>query len=500
MICVCLEVSMAKIRDRENWTFALKGARKILQTEVGQEVSSKMHEADSEITGTVRRMLSKQKIENQLLVILVVGEDQDFFFCFQREDPPGYFVFDETDHPELRDYAPWSNRQPPIPSEEWNLWYKPISKIIEIPFECCLYAEPIKREWLQARDYLSAASPHIAAKVIELALSAESSVVSDEAEPLSAHRQILEYVYHIFRSEGHWVSSRNLVHDLYTLGDTYEIAKDIGSDLIRVEDPDRKEDALAKLTLKGVSLCKDSNRDLSDFVSVLQLFARTYLETRDGQPRVTEDDFIKELDLSKLQARKMTLLVLEEGGLYSSASYGGAEPPRFDLGRSILKFRDVNSIEGYFTIRDRDRAQRLAASSGDQVTQEPSLYDVFISYSHKDEELAKELRQLLEARDLKCFMSSMDIRSGDPWAEAIRDALVDAQELLLVITPDSIKSRWVMCEGGAGWALGKRMVPALLEVEPDLLPEPIKRHQAKKIDTATQRESLAKEIAERLRK
>ena len=314
------------------------------------------------------------------------------------------------------------------------------------------------------------------------------------------HRQILEYVYHVFRSKGQWVNSRDFVHDLYTLGDAYEIAKDIGSDLIRVGDPDRKEDALAKLTLKGVSLCKDSNQDLLDFVSVLRLFVRTYIETRDGRPQATEDDFIKKLGLSELQARKMTLLVLEEGGLHSSAGYGGAEPPRFDLDRRILKFRDVDSIEDYFAIRDQDRAQRLAASSGDQVTQELPLYDVFISYSHKDEELAKELRQLLVSKGLKCFMSGMDIRSGDPWAETIRDALKGSQELLLVITTDSIGSKWVMCEGGAGWALGKRMVPALLKVEPDLLPEPIKRHQAKKIDTAAQRESLAKEIAERLRK
>jgi hypothetical protein len=128
------------------------------------------------------------------------------------------------------------------------------------------------------------------------------------------HRQILEYVYHVFGSKGHWANSRNFVHDLYALGDAYELAQDMGSDLIRVEDPDRKEDALARLTLKGVSLCEDSTQDLSDFASVLRLFVRTYLETRDGQPQVTEDDFIKKLGFSKLQARKMTLLVLERAG------------------------------------------------------------------------------------------------------------------------------------------------------------------------------------------
>jgi hypothetical protein len=183
-------------------------------------------------------------------------------------------------------------------------------------------------------------------------------------------RQILEYIYRTFKDEGCWVSSRHLVHDLQALGgDLYEIAKGIGWWLVRIEDPDSKKDALAKLTIEGVAACEDSEQDLLDFVSVLQLFVRTYRATREDVPQVTTDDFIRELNLSELQARKMAMLALEAGELWHSASYGGEGPARFELDRKILCFEEVNSFEDYREIREQDRAQRLAASSDSPILQ-----------------------------------------------------------------------------------------------------------------------------------
>ncbi len=296
------------------------------------------------------------------------------------------------------------------------------------------------------------------------------------------------------------MNSRHLVYDLQALGDAYEVANSIGNELVRIEDPDRKEDALAKLTVKGVAACEGSEQDLSDFVSVLQLFVNTYRETRDGVPRVTADDFVSELGLSQLQARKMTMLILDEGVPYSRAGYGGTGPDHFDLDRRILHFSDVSSIEDYFAICEQDQAKRRATSATSPVAEEAQAYDIFISYSHKDESLAGELRDLLAEKGLRCFMSSSDIGTGDLWTETIRNALMSAREILLLITSDSVDTQWVLIEAGAGWALGKRMVPALLKVDPELLPEPIKRRQAQRIDTTESREKLAAEIAKRLGK
>jgi len=112
---------------------------------------------------------------------------------------------------------------------------------------------------------------------------------------------------------------------------------------------------------------------LLDFVSVLQLFVRTYYATREGVPQVTTDDFIRELNLSELQARKMAMLILEGSGLCGNASYGGKGPARFKLGRETLRFESVDSVEDYLEIRERDRAQRLAASSDSPIAQAASI-------------------------------------------------------------------------------------------------------------------------------
>lgn len=184
-----------------------------------------------------------------------------------------------------------------------------------------------------------------------------------DKELSAAEQQILQYIYRPFKEQGCWVKSRHLVHDLHELGDAYKIAQGIGGHLVRVEDPDRDKEALARLTIEGVAVCEGSEQDLEDFVSVTQLFVQTYLETRDGLPEITTDDFVCKLDLSELQARKMEMLVLESSGLYGGASHGGEGPARFRVKREILDFGNVKSFEGYLEIREQERAQRPTPSS-----------------------------------------------------------------------------------------------------------------------------------------
>jgi hypothetical protein len=51
-----------------------------------------------------------------------------------------------------------------------------------------------------------------------------------------------------------------------------------------------------------------------------------------------------------------------------------------------------------------------------------------------------------------------------------------------------------MCEAGALWALGKPMVPAIMYVEIDDMPEPIKKYQATRIETADGLRKLYDEV------
>lgn len=101
----------------------------------------------------------------------------------------------------------------------------------------------------------------------------------------------------------------------------------------------------------------------------------------------------------------------------------------------------------------------------------PSEYefDVFISYSHKDEEwVEKTLVPRLEKAGLKVCIDFRHFELGKPALHNMRDAYKYSQRTLLVMTPNWVASAWALYEGilvrssdPAG--LEKRTIPLLLE-------------------------------------
>ncbi len=123
-----------------------------------------------------------------------------------------------------------------------------------------------------------------------------------------------------------------------------------------------------------------------------------------------------------------------------------------------------------------------------------SKYDLFLSYASDDSELASELKTDLEANGLKCFMAELDIPVASIWHEEIRHAIHSSKRIIMLLTPKSCNKPWVMIEAGAAWALGKDVIPALVQLSPDDLIDPIRYYQARKIDTNTQRKAFIQEL------
>ncbi|MBZ0283267.1 MAG: toll/interleukin-1 receptor domain-containing protein [Anaerolineae bacterium] len=91
---------------------------------------------------------------------------------------------------------------------------------------------------------------------------------------------------------------------------------------------------------------------------------------------------------------------------------------------------------------------------------------VFISYSHKDGE--KHLRNLIsklkeDGFDEAVWIDHNDILSGEDWRLSIDDALATASCVVIVVTPEAIKSHFVTYEWA--WAVGNgtNVVPLLFE-------------------------------------
>jgi branched-chain amino acid transport system substrate-binding protein len=75
------------------------------------------------------------------------------------------------------------------------------------------------------------------------------------------------------------------------------------------------------------------------------------------------------------------------------------------------------------------------------------IYDVFVSYSTKDEEWVRgELLQRLENHGLRVCIDYRDFRPGFSNIEEIKRAIRESRRILLVLTPDYISSRWGVFE------------------------------------------------------
>lgn len=68
------------------------------------------------------------------------------------------------------------------------------------------------------------------------------------------------------------------------------------------------------------------------------------------------------------------------------------------------------------------------------------LYDVFISYSSKDQKLVEAMCHYLEERNLRCFVAYRDIPKGKDWAPYIEKGFEDSKVLVYVHTESSNKS------------------------------------------------------------
>jgi hypothetical protein len=108
-------------------------------------------------------------------------------------------------------------------------------------------------------------------------------------------------------------------------------------------------------------------------------------------------------------------------------------------------------------------------------TDEQFKYDVFLSYASKDNQEALKIYEAIEQIGGKAFLSEKTIKPGDDFAEKIRRALQESKELWLLVSPDSVKSEWVISEWGAAWVLDRKIIPILHRCDVNSLPDRLRK-------------------------
>lgn len=83
---------------------------------------------------------------------------------------------------------------------------------------------------------------------------------------------------------------------------------------------------------------------------------------------------------------------------------------------------------------------------------------IFLSYAEKDKVLARKLQNILAGRGNIRIFSSEALSAGEDWSSRIREELSSCDIFVVLMSPKSIESSWVLQGIGAAWAMNKRIV------------------------------------------
>jgi len=88
---------------------------------------------------------------------------------------------------------------------------------------------------------------------------------------------------------------------------------------------------------------------------------------------------------------------------------------------------------------------------------------VFISYSRRDIEVARKVEAALKKAEHKVWRDERDLEPLDNWSRKIASGLANSDVIVLLWSAPASRSRWVRSEWCTARALGKGIVPCLLQ-------------------------------------
>jgi|GEM_PF-5017585 hypothetical protein len=94
-------------------------------------------------------------------------------------------------------------------------------------------------------------------------------------------------------------------------------------------------------------------------------------------------------------------------------------------------------------------------------------YDVFISYASKDKAAANAACAVLEARNIRCWIAPRDVQPGQPYGEAIIDAIHGCRLMVLVFSSNANASGHIPKEVERAVSCGVPIIPLRIE---DVIP------------------------------
>jgi WD40 repeat protein len=106
------------------------------------------------------------------------------------------------------------------------------------------------------------------------------------------------------------------------------------------------------------------------------------------------------------------------------------------------------------------------------------MTQVFVSYAHEDRGTMEKIRNSLRRQSLTVWTNKTDIQIGETWEEAIRRGIEQADNVVYLLSPDSIDSYEARTELEIAVSLNKRIIPVLVrELSTEKMPEGLRELQ-----------------------
>ena len=91
---------------------------------------------------------------------------------------------------------------------------------------------------------------------------------------------------------------------------------------------------------------------------------------------------------------------------------------------------------------------------------------VFLSYSHEDYNLAKEIKIGLELYGIKAFLAHKDIEPSNEWELEILKNLKNCNIIIPILTDNFRLSKWTDQEVGIAFSYTKKFIPIIFDLVP----------------------------------
>ncbi|MEC4849400.1 MAG: TIR domain-containing protein, partial [Jaaginema sp. PMC 1079.18] len=128
------------------------------------------------------------------------------------------------------------------------------------------------------------------------------------------------------------------------------------------------------------------------------------------------------------------------------------------------------------------------------------MTQAIISYADEDRAYMEKIRRCLRRESITVWTNTTDIQTGEGFAEAIKRGIEQADNLIYLLSPDSIKSDFTRQELDYAVSLNKRIIPVLVRETPSQLsPEALRDLQYINITDSIQQDDTLFDDSQLLR-